>query len=253
MLASGFKANPRYKTLFYGLKKNHPRNVAVVYPMMFLLRRVIYVIVILFLTQVPFLAIIILMLTCLVMLSFVFTEAQWEDSIINQQHVINEIAFYLILLHVVSFVGLDPTPATTIILGWSLISTLLLNIAYNIGVLIYLSLRYFKMTFKHWWYRRHLILAAINQLLRRGQANKVASIRSHVSIDIQPLKYGGETTERGVDLDEGNIPIRISDESIKVEQQNQNFGHRLSTDNYMRENDEENIIVSTKPKEKIHD
>ena len=54
-------------------------------------------------------------------------------------------------------------------------------------------------------------------------------------------------------MDEGNIPIRISDESIKVEQQNQNFGHRLSTDNYMRENDEENIIVSTKPKEKIHD
>ena len=168
MLASGFKANPRYKTLFYGLKKNHPRNVAVVYPTLFVMRRVIYVIVILFLTQLPFLAVIIMMLTCLVMLSFVFTEAQWEDSIINQQHVINEIAFYLVLLHVVSFVGLTPAPATTAILGWSLIATLLATIAYNIGMLIYLSLRYFKMTFKRWWNRRHTIIAAIKLLLKRN-------------------------------------------------------------------------------------
>lgn len=48
-LESEVAVNPRFKTLFYGLKKNHPRHVAVVYPIMFLLRRVLFSVIILFL------------------------------------------------------------------------------------------------------------------------------------------------------------------------------------------------------------
>lgn len=90
--------NQRYKTLFYGLKKNHPRHVAVVYPIVFLVRRLVYTCLILFLLSLPYITIVLLMLGCLAMLAFIFSESQWEDSIINQQHVVNEIGFYLILL-----------------------------------------------------------------------------------------------------------------------------------------------------------
>ena len=39
----------KYKTLHYGLKRNHERSVAIVHPLMFLTRRVIYAAVIVFL------------------------------------------------------------------------------------------------------------------------------------------------------------------------------------------------------------
>ena len=42
--------NPRYKTLFYGLKKNHPRQITVLYPILYLLRRIVYIVLILFMT-----------------------------------------------------------------------------------------------------------------------------------------------------------------------------------------------------------
>lgn len=55
------------------------------------------------------------------------------------------------------FVGLSPVPASAAIVGWSLIATLLVTIAYNIIVLIYCSLRYFKLTTRRLWNRRHLL------------------------------------------------------------------------------------------------
>ena len=41
----------RYRTLHYGLKRNHERNVAIVHPLMFILRRVIYALVIVFMEE----------------------------------------------------------------------------------------------------------------------------------------------------------------------------------------------------------
>ena len=84
ILASKVECSPSYKTLFFGLKKNHERNVAVVYPIIFLARRILYAVLILFVTRLPYLAIVILMLTCIAMLALISTEAQWEDSIINR-------------------------------------------------------------------------------------------------------------------------------------------------------------------------
>ena len=33
---------PRFKTIYYGLKLNHPRNVALIHPVMYSTRRIIY-------------------------------------------------------------------------------------------------------------------------------------------------------------------------------------------------------------------
>ena len=68
------ECNPRYKTLFYGLKKNHPRQVTALYPFIYLTRRIAYTILILFMNQLPFVAVILLMLWCLATLSLIWTE-----------------------------------------------------------------------------------------------------------------------------------------------------------------------------------
>jgi len=47
-LEDTIQPSQRYKTLHYGLKKNHERNVAVIHPLMFLTRRIIYALVIVF-------------------------------------------------------------------------------------------------------------------------------------------------------------------------------------------------------------
>ena len=76
------------------------------YPISFVLRRVGYAIVILFLTHLPYMSVVILMSSCITMLALVYSEAPWEASIINLQHAVNEVAFYLVLCHVIIFCGL---------------------------------------------------------------------------------------------------------------------------------------------------
>ena len=64
----------RYKTLYLGLHVNHPRNVAIVQPLMFALRRVIYALSIVFLPKAPLLGVWIMLGVTLIMLIYVFLE-----------------------------------------------------------------------------------------------------------------------------------------------------------------------------------
>lgn len=73
----------RYKTLYYGLKVNHPRNVAVIHPLMFFLRRIILACIIVFLDEIPLVGTWIFMACSLTMLAYVLTEQQWSDKIIT--------------------------------------------------------------------------------------------------------------------------------------------------------------------------
>ena len=85
-----------YKTLFYGLKRNHEHNVAVLHPILFVMRRVIYSLVIIFMIgeSVMFGALI-LILSTLFMLIFVATERQWKEKFVNWQHIANEAIIYV--------------------------------------------------------------------------------------------------------------------------------------------------------------
>ena len=73
----------RHKTLYYGLKLNHPRNVAIVHPLMFTLRRVFYALSIVLIATLPLLGVWIMLAGTLVMLSYVLTEWQWKSRTIN--------------------------------------------------------------------------------------------------------------------------------------------------------------------------
>ena len=66
--------NPRYETVFEGLKKNHPHNVALVHPMSFLLRRIVYAVIIIFLFDLPYIAASILIVISVCILAYVITE-----------------------------------------------------------------------------------------------------------------------------------------------------------------------------------
>lgn len=81
--AALIEKSPRYKTLFYGLRLNHPRNVALVFPVLDTLRRLIYALSIVFLADVPLAGIWILLGTTLVMLIFALTELPWKQPLIN--------------------------------------------------------------------------------------------------------------------------------------------------------------------------
>ena len=60
----------RYRTLHYGLKRNHERNVAVVHPLMFILRRVVYALVIVFMEELMVFGVLVVMASCLIMLAY---------------------------------------------------------------------------------------------------------------------------------------------------------------------------------------
>ena len=60
--------------MYYGLKKNHERNVAVMHPLMFLLRRVIYALVIVFMDDIMLWGVLIVMASCLIMLAYALSE-----------------------------------------------------------------------------------------------------------------------------------------------------------------------------------
>ena len=67
-------SNPRYKTVFEGLKKNHAHNVALVHPLAFLLRRIVFSAIIVFMYSMPYAASLILLILTMAMLAYVITE-----------------------------------------------------------------------------------------------------------------------------------------------------------------------------------
>jgi hypothetical protein len=64
----------RYNTLFLGLKKNTSRNVALVHPIMFLSRRLIYALLIVALSSFMYTSVIVFMLITMVMLGYACYE-----------------------------------------------------------------------------------------------------------------------------------------------------------------------------------
>ena len=73
----------RSKTLHFGLHENHVRNVAIIHPLMFLFRRLIYALVIIFMNDVIIWPVFIVMGSCLAMLAYALSEHQWKDRAIN--------------------------------------------------------------------------------------------------------------------------------------------------------------------------
>lgn len=141
------KLSQKYATLHFGLKLNHERNVAVVHPLMFLLRRIIYAITIIFLAQETVFGVLVVMASCLIMLAYALTEWQWKEPLINCQHIGDEITIYIICLMLLLFSGFVESAMRNIV-GWALIGLCVAYVVFNTIVSVCYSLRLLKLLVK---------------------------------------------------------------------------------------------------------
>ena len=73
----------RYKTIFLGLKKNHPRNTAIVYPALFMVRRWLYVVSILMCVNYRMLGLYITLYASSIVFAYSLVEHPFEDYLLN--------------------------------------------------------------------------------------------------------------------------------------------------------------------------
>ena len=151
-LADSVKQPPRYKTLYYGLKMNHPRNVAAVHPLMFLLRRVVFAIAIVFMDQMPVWGILIFMSMTLIMLGYVLSEHQWKDRVINNQHIFNECILYILSVMMLLFSNfVDPEMRYK--LGFFLIAIVFIFVVCNLVIMIVFSCKLLILIIRRQYYK----------------------------------------------------------------------------------------------------
>ena len=133
MLESQIKTNQNYSTLFFGLKKNHPHAVALVHPISFLIRRLIYAALIVFMHELPFFVTVILLCLSLALLCFLCVEHQWESALINWQHIVNEVGFYICLVlifYLSSFGTINMAQSNAI--GWTIIGLVITIMIFDV-------------------------------------------------------------------------------------------------------------------------
>lgn len=118
------------KTLYYGLKLNHPRNVALLHPLMFTIRRLVYTLSIMLLADYQLYGVWLLMLGTCIMLIFAVTEMPWRDPLMNNQYIFNEVTIYLMCIMLLLFNSFVPIE-TRIILGEVLIGIICTFLVYN--------------------------------------------------------------------------------------------------------------------------
>jgi len=148
----------RVKTLHYGLKLNHPRNVALVHPLLYTLRRVVYALAIVFLAGYPLFGVWIVLSCTLVMIAFGLLEHPWKDPLINAQNIKNEFMTYLVCIFLLLFNGFVST-WTRHMLGFALIGLISIFIVYNGVIMMRRVTRLIKLIIKKWTiYFRYLSL-----------------------------------------------------------------------------------------------
>ena len=74
------------------------------------------------------------------MIGFIILEKQWQDEVILFQHILNEIALYLILIFVLVCAISIPAHAT-ILLGWSIVIMALATITFNMIIIAYIAVK----------------------------------------------------------------------------------------------------------------
>lgn len=159
----------RYSTLWLGLKTNHERNVALAHPMTFLVRRVIFAILVTTMSPFMLTSVLTFMAMTLFVLAFALYEHQWQHWIINQQHIVNEIFIYAMSVLLFCFGGF--LGAFNMTLGWVFITLVCLFVAYNIIVMLRFAFRTLYVITKT-VYVRHL-----RQRLGLGGKGKVGNVR----------------------------------------------------------------------------
>ena len=141
------KVSERYKTLFFGLRLNHPHNATVVHPMIFILRRITYAAIVLFMFNTSMIGAYLLSVICIGVILFVIIEKPWKDSFIARQHIFNEIALYMILCAAISC-SLPMSSEMSTYLGWVMIYLIQAVMTTNFVIIAYSTISHTKLFIK---------------------------------------------------------------------------------------------------------
>ena len=149
------RLNPVFRTLFYGLKRNHPHNGAVIHPLAYLIRRILFACAIVFLAHanVGQFGAIALLLTALFMLCFAAAESQWEDKPIRVQHILNECVFYLFCIVLICFPGSLMSPLSCFNAAFMLIGLFVVFVLYNVGFILYQMIQFLRLLKRRFWHK----------------------------------------------------------------------------------------------------
>ena len=104
-----------------------------------------------------------LLLTCLFNCAMVICEAPWQNSLINLQHFVNEVFFYVLITGLIIFSGVVTDTHDLIKIGWLMIALCCLFIVFNLTVIILDMLRFYKLLLKRY---RHILLLCKAKCLR---------------------------------------------------------------------------------------
>ena len=85
------------------------------------------------------------------MLLHALTVLPWQDSLINTQHIVNEIVLYLMCTGLVSFSGPITETIQAQVFGWLLVLTFIAMVSINITIILYDSLRYLQLLMKRYY------------------------------------------------------------------------------------------------------
>ena len=127
-----------------------------VHLMTYILRRVLFSIVIVFMaedTSSVMCGIFLLMVTSLFMLAILLVDGQWEDLMINHLHLSNEVLFYLLCCVLICFCGLIHDADQNWQVGNLVIMAIVSLVFYNIVVIVYDLVRFVTLLTKRYYTR----------------------------------------------------------------------------------------------------
>lgn len=180
----------RYKTIFLGLKLNTEHSSTVIQPLGFLLRRLIYALLIVFCSEASMVNGVALLCLSTVALAFTVIEKPWADPTVHAISIFNECAFFVILLVAVSVTAFSEFVNLTTC-GNFIIWLVTLSIFVNLFNILLESWSFVKLL-----YTRHLNKSLthkiapvpISQSARKHQLDDVAEVDEENSLKKEDLE-----------------------------------------------------------------
>lgn len=142
------------KILFDGFKLNHPRNVALIYPIIFLVRRLILALTLVFLQEWRHWGLFITMTTTWMTLTYIIIEHPWLDEELYMQHVANEICLYILCVTSLFFCYLDSTLETRSTVAHWYLGVFLVFTYGNLMLTFAQAFKHLRLVLKRRWKRR---------------------------------------------------------------------------------------------------
>lgn len=220
-----------YRTLFNGLKLNTPRKVAIVHPLQYLVRRLIFVATAIYFVSMPVFSMLAFMSLTLVMLAQSLHEKQWKQPAVNCQHILNEIIVYSL--------------TTLLLLCNGSMTVDMINIAGLVvlgllGLLIVTNSLF--MTFNAARLARLCLRRLFNKQIIKNKKTQAVILKLDVNRVISSLKSENTTSPKCLeDKTSGNIPLT---NFVKVQSSRRSLVDRIFKSKVTDVVSQENVLTT---------